>query len=60
MEAIMAATRWAAVVLRMQNELGTITEGKLADIIVIEGDPLQYPADLRHVLHVIKDGEVIR
>jgi imidazolonepropionase-like amidohydrolase len=60
MDAIMAGTRWAAVVLRQQDHLGTIAEGKLADIIVVDGDPLQNPGDLRHVLHVIKDGEVIR
>jgi len=57
---IAAATRWAAVVPQKQNELGTITEGKLADIIVIDGDPLEYPGDLRHVLHVVKDGVQIR
>lgn len=60
MEAIMAGTRWAAVVLNQQDNLGTIAEGKLADIIVIDGDPLQKLGDLRHVLHVIKDGEIIR
>ncbi len=60
MEAIMAGTRWAAVVLNQQDHLGTIAEGKLADIIVIDGDPLQNLGDLRHVLHVIKDGEIIR
>ncbi len=60
MEAIMAGTRWAAVVLKQQDHLGTIAEGKLADIIVVEGDPLQNLGDLRHVLHVIKDGELIR
>lgn len=60
MQALMAATSRAAIVLGRQNDLGTIAEGKLADIIVIDGDPLEHPADLRHVLHVIKDGEVIR
>ena len=60
MEALMAGTRWAAVVLRQQDNLGTIAEGRLADLIVIEGDPLQNLGDLRHVLHVIKDGELIR
>jgi imidazolonepropionase-like amidohydrolase len=60
MEAIMAATRWAAVVLQKQDELGTITEGKLADIIVIDGDPLEYTGDLRRVMHVVKDGVQIR
>ena len=60
MEAIMAGTRWAAVVLNQQSNLGAIAEGKLADIIVIDGDPLQNLGDLRHVLHVIKDGKLIR
>ena len=60
MEAIMAGTRWAAVVLKQQDNLGTIAEGKLADIIVVEGDPLQNLGDLHHVLHVIKNGELIR
>ena len=60
MEAIMAGTRWAAVVLNQHHDLGTIAEGKLADIIVIDGDPLQNLGDLRHVLHVIKDGKIIR
>jgi imidazolonepropionase-like amidohydrolase len=60
MQAIMAGTRWAAVVLNQQGNLGTIAEGRLADIIVVDGDPLQNPGDLRNVRHVIKDGEVIR
>ncbi len=60
MEAIMAATRVAAIVLQRQNELGTITEGKLADIIVIDGDPLEYTGDLQRVIHVVKDGVQIR
>lgn len=60
MEVIMAATRWAAVVLQKQDELGTISEGKLADIIVIDGDPLEYTGDLRRVAHVVKDGVQIR
>ena len=60
MEAIMAGTRWAAVVLNQQNNLGVVAEGKLADIIVVDGDPLQNLGDLRHVLHVIKDGKLIR
>ena len=54
MEAIMASTRWAAVVLNQRNNLGAVAEGKVADIIVIDGDPLQNLGDLRHVLHVAK------
>ena len=60
MEAIMAGTSRAAVVLGRQSELGTISEGKLADIIVVAGDPLEHPGDLRHVLHVVKGGSVVR
>jgi imidazolonepropionase-like amidohydrolase len=41
MEAIEAGTRIAAQVLGMEKELGTIEEGKLADLVLIEGDPLE-------------------
>jgi imidazolonepropionase-like amidohydrolase len=41
MEAIKAGTQIAAEVLGLQEELGTIEEGKLADLIVVEGDPLE-------------------
>jgi imidazolonepropionase-like amidohydrolase len=37
-------------------ELGTIEPGKLADLIVIDGDPLANIADLRRTRRVIKDG----
>ena len=60
MEAIIAGTRRAAVVLGRQDEIGAIAEGMLADIIIVDGDPLENPGDLRHVLHVIKDGELVR
>ena len=60
MEAIIAGTRRAAVVLGQQDEIGAIAEGMLADIIIVDGDPLENPGDLRHVLHVIKDGELVR
>jgi imidazolonepropionase-like amidohydrolase len=59
MEAIRAATYWPAQMLRQPN-LGTIAPGKLADIIVVDGDPLREISSLRHVIHVIKDGRVFR
>jgi imidazolonepropionase-like amidohydrolase len=40
-EAIHAGTRIAAEVLGMEDELGTIEEGKQADLIVVDGNPLE-------------------
>jgi imidazolonepropionase-like amidohydrolase len=41
MEAIEAGTHVAAQVLGMEEELGTVEEGKLADLVLIEGNPLE-------------------
>jgi imidazolonepropionase-like amidohydrolase len=59
MEVITAATSKAARVLR-RNDLGAIAEGKLADIIVIDGDPLMDIGSMKNVVHVIRDGAVFR
>jgi len=58
-EAIQMATRVGAEVLGREKELGTIEPGKLADLIVVEGDPLLDPEALRNVVFVVKDGRVI-
>lgn len=59
MEAIRAATYWPAQMLK-QPDLGTIAAGKLADLIVVDGDPLTDMTSLRHVVHVVKDGKVFK
>ena len=59
MDAIRAATFWPAQFLKQPN-LGTIAAGKLADIIVIDGDPMTDMTSLRHVVHVVKDGKVYK
>ena len=59
MEVIRAATFWPAQLLKQPN-LGTIAPGKLADVIVVDGDPLTDMSALRHVVHVVKDGRVYR
>lgn len=59
-EVIAAATRRNAEWLNMLDQLGTITEGKLADIIVVDGNPLVTMKDLRHVVVVVKDGNVVK
>ena len=61
MQAIQAATGWAAECAGLEREIGTIARGKLADLLVIDGDPLKDIALLREqekIMLVIKDGEV--
>lgn len=60
MEAIRSATMTAAELLGVQDELGSIAEGKRADIIAVGGDPLDDIAVLRDVAFVMKDGEIYR
>ena len=60
MEAIVAATRTAAETLGLGGQLGTLEPGKLADIIVVEGDPLKDIAVLQKkemMVAVMKDGQ---
>jgi alpha-D-ribose 1-methylphosphonate 5-triphosphate diphosphatase PhnM len=38
------------------RELGSIAPGKLADLVVIKGNPVTAPAEIRHVTLVFKDG----
>jgi imidazolonepropionase-like amidohydrolase len=42
-EALVAATRTAAEALGLDEHIGTVTEGRLADLIVVDGDPLAEP-----------------
>jgi imidazolonepropionase-like amidohydrolase len=60
MEVIAAATRHNAEYLRLGDQLGTITPGKLADIIVVDGNPLLSMRDLRNVIVVVKDGKLYK
>ncbi|HTE59932.1 MAG TPA: amidohydrolase family protein [Solirubrobacteraceae bacterium] len=46
-EALVASTATAAHALGLADHIGTITPGKLADLLVVDGDPLQQPALLR-------------
>jgi len=60
MEVIGIATRRNAEAIRMGNQIGTIVSGKLADIIVVDGNPLLSMRDLRNVAVVIKDGKIYK
>jgi len=59
MQAIQAATKVGAEYLGKLGDLGTVEEGKLADLILVNGDPLSNITNTRKIAVVIKDGEVI-
>jgi imidazolonepropionase-like amidohydrolase len=56
LKAINAATGLAAEALGMGNQVGTLTSGKQADIIAVEGNPLEDIRCLRQVCKVFKGG----
>jgi imidazolonepropionase-like amidohydrolase len=63
MAALVSATRTNAELLRRENDIGTISEGKLADLVVFDGDPLQDPElfdQPDRVVLVIQGGNVVK
>ncbi|WP_054815884.1 metal-dependent hydrolase family protein [Nocardia arizonensis] len=63
MEAIVAATRDSAVLCGVDDRLGTLESGKLADLVVVRGDPLHdidSVGDPDNILLVVKDGDICR
>jgi imidazolonepropionase-like amidohydrolase len=40
MESIVASTKTASECVHMQNDIGTLEAGKIADLLVVDGDPL--------------------
>jgi imidazolonepropionase-like amidohydrolase len=60
MQVIQAATLWPARFLKVEADLGTLTPGRLADIIAVRGDPLTRMDVMQHVSIVIQGGKRIR
>lgn len=60
MQAILAATRNAAENLDVLDSVGTVEVGKLADLILVAGDPIQDIGAMAQVTFVAKDGVVYR
>ena len=60
MQAIRAATYWPAVAMKVDQDYGTLTPGKWADVIAVRGDVLRYPALLQNVPFVMQHGKVVK
>jgi imidazolonepropionase-like amidohydrolase len=60
LEAIRAATTSAADLIGWPDDVGAVEAGKFADLIAVQGDPLDDIALLQHIKFVMKGGTVIR
>ena len=58
MEAIKAATTSAADLLGMSDKIGSISKGKFADIVAVDGDPLTDITIMQKMAFVMKDGKI--
>ncbi len=59
MQVLINATRNSADMMGMLDDIGTVEEGKLADLIVIEDNPLEHISNIRKLKMVIKDGKIV-
>lgn len=60
LQAISAATKLPAKLLKQETNLGTIEVGKLADVILVKGNVLENVNNLQNVAHVVKGGKVYK
>jgi imidazolonepropionase-like amidohydrolase len=58
MQILQAATKWPAETMRVDKELGTVEVSKLADLLIVDEDPLMNIANLQKIAFVIADGKV--
>jgi hypothetical protein len=59
MQALMAATIWGAEIMGQQSRLGSIEKGKLADVVVLDANPLQDIQNTKKIVTVIKGGRIV-
>ena len=60
LEALRSATSTAAELMGWQDRIGTLEPGKLADIVAVDGNPVEDITAMKRVLFVMKDGVVYR
>ena len=60
MQAIQSATTVAAALLGESQNLGELSAGHLADVVAVDGDPLQDIGRLEHIRFVMKGGEIFK
>ncbi len=58
-EVLRMATLTPALVMGVNKDRGVIAGGKLADMVLVDGDPTQNISDIRHVYRTIKGGKIV-
>jgi len=59
MQALVAATRGAAHAMGAEADRGTIADGKAADLVLLDSNPVQDIRNTRRIRYVIKDGRIV-
>jgi imidazolonepropionase-like amidohydrolase len=62
MDAVVAATKTAAEAIGIADRVGTLEEGKLADIVIVDGNPLDNASilcDEGKISMVMKEGQIV-
>ena len=59
-QAIQAATIHPATLLKQQKTLGSLSEGKFADMVAVPGNPLEDMQKMENIRFVMKDGQIVK
>jgi imidazolonepropionase-like amidohydrolase len=60
MDSLLAATKVAASIISLDDRIGTVEPGKIADLILMPGDPLADVSGLEKVTHVFQGGKLVK
>jgi len=56
MAALMSSTKWAAEIIGLDNKLGTVEPNKIANVVILRGNPLEDIANTKSVETVVRNG----